>query len=76
MGDDGEGAPPGGSAEAGVAATRVLDDGEGAPPGGSDEASGGAAGAASMPKQMTIPYASSCTRVLTPSFSLNRYAVS
>ena len=36
--DDGERAPPGGSAEAGAAATGKLDNGERAPPGGSAEA--------------------------------------
>ena len=36
--DDGEPALPGGSAEAGVAKTRMLDDGERAPPGGSAKA--------------------------------------
>ena len=45
-GDDaGERAPPGGSAEAEAAATRVLDDGERAPPGGSAEAGRAATGA-------------------------------
>ena len=38
--DDGEFAPPGGSAEAGAAATVGLDNGERAPPGGSAEARG------------------------------------
>ena len=38
MRDDGTRAPPGGAAEAGAAATRVLDDGTRAPPSGSAQA--------------------------------------
>ena len=94
--DDGECAPPSGSAEAGAAAAGALDDGENAPPSGAAEAGAAATGVRddgarhpaaqprpgrqrrgcamtasarhpavpSLPKHMTIPKASSCTRTL------------